>query len=180
MWPFKRKQQNMDDTTNYVVDEEELTKSNLSFFKWVQEFSKRIVIITFIIFIAIDIVSLLTVILAYLQTGTLNYIDTIIAETNQTFRDVIGGYIIKAATENVSKGIGVIMDRYFAYKDKQAGVKLPNGFVSDDESSSSGDYNDILYNTSTDTIDDPQNPSDMNSDGEESDNVPIDNTTDTQ
>ena len=39
-----------------------------------------------------------------------------LSEGNQTFREVLGGYLIKAAMENVSKGFSGIMDKYFDYK----------------------------------------------------------------
>ena len=47
------------------------------------------------------------------QQGNISGIDTLITEINTTFRDVIGGYIIKAAVENAIKiGGGYLISLY--------------------------------------------------------------------
>ena len=56
------------------------------------------------------------IIMEYIRIGDSVHLDILIQEANLTFRDVIGGYIIKAAMENVSKGFGMIADKYFQYK----------------------------------------------------------------
>ena len=43
------------------------------------------------------------------------YLDTLISESNLTFREVIGGYIIKAATENAIKIAGSIAEKYIEF-----------------------------------------------------------------
>lgn len=149
------------------VTEETTIKSMLNFFSWIQETSKTIVLVTFGIFIFMDLASLIITVVAYLQTGELNYIDTIISESNQTFRDVVGGYIIKAGVENVSKGICIVMERYFAYLNKKDNINAPTKMDTEDFS------DDILNNTSIDESDDPEKPSNMSDDGTESDEVPI-------
>lgn len=73
-----------------------------SFVIWVQEFSKKIVTVTFLLYVAI------TIFIAFLvyksmELGVMSGIDTLITEINQTFRDVVGGYIVKAAVENAVK-----------------------------------------------------------------------------
>ena len=50
------------------------------------------------------------------QTLEIYYIDTFISEVHCTFRDVIGGYIVKAAAENVFKIGGSYMESYMQYK----------------------------------------------------------------
>lgn len=101
------------------ISEKELLQKGLGFFTWIQEFSKKIVVIAFFIYILMDIVSLIMVIISYKQTGDLMFIDTIIMEANQTFRDVIGGYILKAATENIGKGLCMVIEKYIGFKEKE-------------------------------------------------------------
>ena len=69
---------------------------------WVQEFSKKIVVVTFLLYLATSIFSALLVYWSF-KAGMISGIDTLITETNNTFRDVIGGYIIKSAIENAVK-----------------------------------------------------------------------------
>ena len=98
---------------------EDAAKSNMKFFQWIQEFSKKIVTITFYMYAAGEVVSIGLIILAYHQMGELMFIDTFIMENNQTFRDVIGGYIIKAACENTIKIAGGVVDRFLTFKADQ-------------------------------------------------------------
>jgi len=97
-------------------DPAELVKRNVDFFNWIQQFSKRIVTIVFGIYVVIHIFILITLWQTYHITNDLAYIDVLIQETNNTFRDVIGGYIIKAAAENTIKIIGSIVIKYLDMK----------------------------------------------------------------
>ena len=81
--------------------EDNVERSN-GFFTWVQTFTKKIVTITFFLFVIFQLFELLMILLQYTR-GDLMYLDTFITETNETFRVVIGGYIIKAACENTVK-----------------------------------------------------------------------------
>ena len=87
--------------TEIKEDLQQLDKTK-KFLSFVQEFSKKIVVIAFIIYVITSIFSLYMVYVSY-KEGCMISIDTLITETNTTFRDVIGGYIIKAALENVIK-----------------------------------------------------------------------------
>lgn len=98
---------------------EDAAKSNIKFFQWIQEFSKKIVTITFYMYAAGEVVSIALIILAYHQMGELMFVDTFIMENSQTFRDVIGGYIIKAACENTIKIAGGVVDRFLTFKADQ-------------------------------------------------------------
>ena len=98
----------------------EINKSGRKFFQWIQEFSKKIVTITFVIFVIINIYSLVLVTFSYFTTYDLTTLSVLLTETHTTFRDVIGGYIIKAAAENSIKIIGSIIDKY--YENKYASV----------------------------------------------------------
>ena len=95
---------------------EKVISENKSFIQWVQEYSKKIVTVTFVLFIIIEFVSLLMILIEYIRIGDSMHLDILIQEANLTFREVIGGYIVKAAMENVSKGFSAIMDKYFQYK----------------------------------------------------------------
>lgn len=98
------------------VDENELSNRSLSFFGWIQEFSKKIVSITFVIFVIINIFVLAAIAFAYFNSGDLMYIETLLSEIHQTFRDVIGGYIVKSATENAIKIGGGVLEKYLEYR----------------------------------------------------------------
>ena len=94
----------------------EVNESGRKFFKWVQEFSKKIVTITFVIFVLINLFTLGLVAFNYFTTFDLVYLDILLSETHLTFREVIGGYIIKAAAENSFKIVGSIIDKYYEHK----------------------------------------------------------------
>ena len=70
---------------------------------WMQEFSKRVVSIIFIIYILITLYTSVMIFLAMKLTGEVAMLELLLTETNNTFRDVVGGYIIKAAIENAFK-----------------------------------------------------------------------------
>lgn len=99
-----------------AVGNMEINKTSRSFFKWVQEFSKKIVSITFVIFVLINLFTLGLVAYNYFATFDLMYLDILLSETHLTFREVIGGYIIKAAAENSFKIIGSIIEKYYEHK----------------------------------------------------------------
>lgn len=69
---------------------------------WIQEFSKKIVTLVSILYVGITIYFGIVVSMSF-QTGYVSGIDTFISEMNNTFRDIIGGYIVKSAVENVVK-----------------------------------------------------------------------------
>ena len=114
---FKKFKDFIKSKTNPGVDQ--AAKSNIKFFQWIQEFSKKIVTVTFWIFVIGEIISIGLIIFAYHQMGELMFLDTFIMENNQTFRDVIGGYIIKAACENTIKIAGGVVDRFLTFKADQ-------------------------------------------------------------
>ena len=98
------------------VDENVLANKSLTFFGWIQEFSKKIVSITFVIFVVINLFVLAAITFSYFNSGDLLYIETLLTEIHQTFRDVIGGYIIKSATENAIKIGGGVLEKYLEYR----------------------------------------------------------------
>lgn len=91
----------------------ETIEKSTGFLSWIQEFSKKIVAVTFLIFVIVNVfVMVMIVIQYYMSGGEVQYLETLITEVHNTFRDVIGGYIIKAATENVLKIGGGIVDKF--------------------------------------------------------------------
>lgn len=98
--------------TNY----ENTVKTHNAFLNWVQEYSKVIVSITYIIFVIIHIYLLIMFAIEYFASGNMEDMSVLLTETHTTFRDVIGGYILKAAVENSIKISGSIITRYIDYK----------------------------------------------------------------
>ena len=72
---------------------------------WVQEFSKKIVVAIFVLYI-ISILFMLYMMYVGYMNGDAIGIDTFISEINVTFREVVGGYIVKSAIENAFKIAG--------------------------------------------------------------------------
>ena len=66
--------------------------------KWLWEFSKRVVVITAVLYF-ISCAYALIICAIWQDTGT-------ISEANETFRGVVGGYMIKAGVENALKIAG--------------------------------------------------------------------------
>jgi hypothetical protein len=70
------------------------------FITWVQSFTKKTVTILFGLYILCTLISILMMFLGCYVLGQSVNMDTFIVENNETFRIVIGGYLIKAAVEN--------------------------------------------------------------------------------
>ena len=70
---------------------------------WMQEFSKRVVSVIFLIYVAVTIFTSVMIYRTMKVTGDASMVSLLLTETNSTFRDVVGGYIIKAAVENAFK-----------------------------------------------------------------------------
>lgn len=69
---------------------------------WLWEFSKRVVVVTALLYF-ISCIYALVVCAIWQDTAT---IGTLISEANETFRVVVGGYMIKAGVENALKIAG--------------------------------------------------------------------------
>lgn len=94
-----------DDSEELMKEEIATIEKNKKYFVWVQEFSKKIVVIAFWLYLITSVFSLVLVYLSF-KEGIISGIDTLISETNATFREVVGGYIIKAGVENACKIAG--------------------------------------------------------------------------
>lgn len=93
------------DKERILADEIQKTENQKKFIDWVQEFSKKIVVVAFVLYIINNMASLIAIFITMSQ-GSIYGLDTFISESNQTFRDVVGGYIIKSAVENAFKIAG--------------------------------------------------------------------------
>ena len=172
----KWKSKSSDLTLEQAADNGVRTSTNM--LNWAAEFTKVIVTITFIIFVFANI---FVVIMMCFQQFTYGNSDlsTFITEIHTTFREVIGGYIVKAAMENVSKiGFSVLSD----YLDKKYSIKTIT--TADDDTL---DGSDIGYNNfddpmvgcddSSDAIsDDPTAVTEEESDGDDSQSSSDNNT----
>ena len=90
---------------------------------WAQEFSKKVVTVIFLIYVAITVYSSIMIYLAMKLTGDASMVSLLLTETNSTFKDIVGGYIIKAAIENAFKiggnyYVGVADAKLKALKDR--------------------------------------------------------------
>ena len=86
---------------NLEQDLKSIEKSK-KYITWIQEFSKKVVVVTFILYI-INTLFTLGIVYASYKNGLISGIDTLITEINNTFREIVGGYIVKSAVENAVK-----------------------------------------------------------------------------
>ena len=85
---------------------EQLNKSKLNnptMLNWLWEFSKKIVVGLFVIYVLTYLFSWTLILLSGMYSWNITFLDTLISETNSTFKIVIGGYLIKSMAENVIK-----------------------------------------------------------------------------
>ena len=147
---------------NYIIDKSykellddeskvDIKKSNKTSkaFDWLIEFSKKVVFVTFIVYLISTLVEIYIMNISANITGEIVGIDTFIAETNATFRIVVGSYCIKAALENVFK-IG--LDKYLNIT--KIKNKILNHSVSEETGVNCDDINtDVIdYNNSSSEI----------------------------
>lgn len=86
---------------SYADDLKDLEKTKKNFL-WVQEFSKKIIVAIFLVYIIYCIVSILLLVYSA-YTGAISGFETLTTEINETFRLIVGGYLIKAGLENITK-----------------------------------------------------------------------------
>ena len=72
-------------------------------YNWLIEFSKKVVVGIFIIYIVNYIICWTLSFLSGLNGWSIQYIDTFITSTNETTQIVLGGYLFKAMAENIIK-----------------------------------------------------------------------------
>lgn len=70
---------------------------------WMWEHTKMIVNCLSVLYVLNWLYSLVVIVVAIKETGQFSYLDTLISETNETFRIVVGANIVKAGVENIFK-----------------------------------------------------------------------------
>lgn len=95
---------------------EKALNKQVGMLSWLQEFSKKIVAVTFVIFVVVHIYILVIFAIEFFTTGNVEDVTTLLSETHDTFRQVIGAYIVKSACENVPKVVGGIFEKYLGVK----------------------------------------------------------------
>lgn len=81
-----------------------LEKSNCeNAYSWMWEFSKKVVIAIFLIYIFNYFVCWVASFLSGIKDWSIPYIDVFVTSTNETTQIVLGGYFIKAMAENIIK-----------------------------------------------------------------------------
>ncbi|RKM55071.1 hypothetical protein D6855_16545 [Butyrivibrio sp. CB08] len=80
-----------------------MTKRIRAATRWLWEFSKRVVVIMAALYFISFIYAMVCCCLALEQAADTTALATLITETNETFRVVVGGYMIKAGVENATK-----------------------------------------------------------------------------
>lgn len=78
-------------------------KSVKNALSWTWEFTKKVVMLLSVLYILNWIYSAIIIAVAIYNTDTFCYLDTLITETNETFRIVVGANVIKSCIENVFK-----------------------------------------------------------------------------
>ena len=81
----------------------EAKNNNPTMLNWLWEFSKKIIVGLFIIYVVTYIYTYILILLSAKFNWNISYLDTLISETNSTFKIIIGGYLIKSMMENVFK-----------------------------------------------------------------------------
>lgn len=71
--------------------------------RWTWEHTKLIVNILYILYIVNWIFSAVVIVVAIIRTSQFSYLDTLITETNETFRQIVGLTVVKSGVENVFK-----------------------------------------------------------------------------
>ena len=96
---------------------------------WIWEFSKKVVIITAVLYFISFIFAMITSYSAMIMVADTTALSTLIAEANETFRVVVGGYMIKAGVENAAKIITANTQKREQQDEPQEGI---GGLVPDD------------------------------------------------
>ena len=90
-----------DVTKTFDDDVKDLDKQKKNFL-WVQEFSKKIIVAILIVYILYYLTAM-AIVLYTAYHGVISGFETLTTEINETFRLIVGGYLIKAGFENVTK-----------------------------------------------------------------------------
>lgn len=70
---------------------------------WIWEFTKKVVSLVTALYAIAIIFTLIMCSMSLKETGDISVLNTLITEINETFRVVVGGYLVKAGIENACK-----------------------------------------------------------------------------
>ena len=119
-------------------EKDKAVDKNFKFFNWTISFTKNVGQVAFIIFVIANVFIMGMITWNFVRSGELYSIDTYINEVFNMFITVIGGYIIKSATENSIKiSFSVISD----YLDKKLNIEREN--LPEPSDADSNEYTDI-------------------------------------
>lgn len=127
-----------DEYKGYKNEMEKIEKHKTAFM-WITEFSKKVITVIFIAYILMTIFMAIMIYLSMKMTGMLVGLETMISEMNTTFRDIVGGYLIKAGVENAVKIGG---NYYVGVADARLRELRERLHVQDDSIPVSNDFDD--------------------------------------
>lgn len=143
VWKYNKEPEEAGEIT--TKEKDKVIRGNVKFFDWQLSFTKTCVQIAFILFVLANIYILIMMTINYNINYSIDMLDTYINNVFSMFVDVIGGYIIKSATENSLK---IVMSVFSDYVEKKYNTPLvtnedifinPHGIINDEY------YNELLY-----------------------------------
>jgi len=90
---------------NKNINDDKIINKTKKNFLWVQEFSKKVIVALLIIYV-FYFAACVYFLYRMLMMENITGFETLTTEINETFRFIVGGYLIKAGIENVSKITG--------------------------------------------------------------------------
>lgn len=100
-------------------------EKQIKFLNWMQEFSKKIIVLVSVLYL-IAVGYILYMVYRSYDLGMISGLDTFISEMNSTFREIVGGYLIKSAIENAIKIGGSCLSSVMNIRmDQQSTIENP-------------------------------------------------------
>lgn len=150
------------------TEKDHTIRENVKFFNWQLSFTKNCVQIAFIIFLISNLFILTIMTINFIINGSVDLYESYTNNVFTMFENVIGGYIIKSATENSLK---IVMSVLSDYVEKKYGTKLVEDTIQfiENESCESGMDSDTYNELITNELENAN----INTDGDQSDDSPI-------
>ena len=127
---------------NISKNEKDATiRQSKKFFDWQLSFTKTCVQIAFIIFVIANLFILAIMTINFYITGTIDLLEGYTNNVFSMFENVIGGYIIKSATENALK---ITMSVLSDYVEKKYGTPLIRDTVESEENLDEDSYEELV------------------------------------
>lgn len=115
VWKFKKEEKEEKGLIK-TKEKDKSIRETVKFFDWQLSFTKTCVQIAFIIFVLANIYILTLMSINFYMSNEIALLDTYINNVFSMFVDVIGGYIIKSATENSLKIVMSVFSDYVERK----------------------------------------------------------------